>query len=388
VSQQRVKEPIGPDDATDHGRAELLSHQFGGDAGTLLIEPLKRYLPLEADSLHERETGVTLEVEWKPGEWPAPAGVVETSVEGLEEARDKTRPRMRIKVAQTGRLSITFLGQGFPFPPGTELRARADRYGQILVWPDKKTYRTIVPGALRALFADRRVDLGPLFTPKHVTQPPSQWLGVATLRSQLTTPVAELQLDQAVVAGSGFGAALLCRFLVELSGVEPDNRVCQSELVPLHAQITNAPGGRLAFAVTAIGRKQELETAELLVPPVDATFQTSGLPSAERGTIEPSLLSGLRLRAGTTHPQAALPGAGAPRTGLVAKNSTLSLRALLVDGIAVGWLAAGAELSLPELQNGTYSISWRDFFGTALEPPRNVTLPARVSVGTPQESSN
>lgn len=388
VSQQRVKEPIGPDDAAEPGQGELLLHQFGADAATLSIEPLKRHSPLGADLIHEREgTGLVLDVEWKAGDLPAPAGSAETSVEGLEEARDKTRLRMRIFVAQMGRLNVTFLGQGFPWPSGTAIRARADRYGQLLVWPDQKTYRNVVPGALRALFADRRLDLGPLFVPKQSTTPPSHWLGLPTVRSLMTTPVAEIQLDQAIVPGSGLGAALLCRLLVELAGVEPDNLLCQSELLPLHAQITNAPGGKLAFAVTAIGKKQELEPAALLVPPLDASVQTSGLPGFERGSIDRGLLSGLRLRAAPANPPASR-AANAPRMGLVAKNNTQSLRALLVDGVTVAWLPAGAELSLPELQNGTYSIAWRDFFGTAIESSRAVVLPARVTVGSPQEPSN
>jgi hypothetical protein len=71
----------------------------------------------------------------------------------------------------------------------------------------------------------------------------------------------------------------------------------------------------------------------------------------------------------------------APKLGLVAVNRTMSLRALLIDGIPVAWLPSGAELALLELKTSAYTISWRDFFGSYVEPPKTVTLPARVVLG-------
>ncbi|MGC4067712.1 MAG: hypothetical protein QM784_24295 [Polyangiaceae bacterium] len=288
---------------------------------------------------------------------------------------------MHIELAAAGRMRAVFLGQGYPWPEGTEIRARADKMGQVLVWPDAKSYRNIVPGALRALFAERRLDLGPLFTPKVTNLPPGQWLSLPTTRTILTTPVAEIQLDQASVPGAGLGAALLCRFLVELAGVEPDAHLCSGELLPLHAQLTNAPGGKLGFHVTAIGKKQDSTLASVQVPPENARFQPTGVPAPPNGTLARSLLTSLRTRSAsvgsTPNPAAMLQ----PSSGLVAINRALSLRALLIDGVTVAWVPPGSEVSIPDLRNGIYSIAWRDFFGTYVEPPHNVALPARIALG-------
>ena len=41
----------------------------------------------------------------------------------------------------------------FPLPLGTELRARQDRYGHLLVWKGGTEYRVLPPGTLRAMLA-------------------------------------------------------------------------------------------------------------------------------------------------------------------------------------------------------------------------------------------
>jgi hypothetical protein len=71
---------------------------------------------------------------------------------------------------------------------------------------------------------------------------------------------------------------------------------------------------------------------------------------------------------------------GSSGVGLLATNHSFGLRALLVDGVVAGWLWPGEERRIPELLAGTYSISWRDFFGISREPPANVTVPAHVSL--------
>jgi hypothetical protein len=388
--QRVVGEFFAPEDPSrDTGGDGRTLKRLGVDAGVIQVDPLKDREQLEVDSLLARESaGVQLEVEWKQSDIPAPSGAPETAAEGIEDARAKTRLRMRIELATVGRMRASFLGQGYPWPEGTELRARADKFGQVLVWPDAKSYRNVVPGALRSLFADRRLDIGPLFVPKVTPLPPGQWLGQPTVRSILTTPVAEIQIDQASVPGAGLGAALLCRMLVELSGVEPDNSICNGELLPLHAQLTNAPGGKLGFFVTSLGKKQEFALSAIQVPPEHATFQSSGLPIPTGGAVSRALLSSLRYRAAAPSAPSSSTAVLTPSTGLVAVNRALSLRALIVDGIAVAWLAPGAEIALPELRNGQYAIAWRDFFGTFVEPSRNVVLPARVTLGDPPDAGN
>jgi hypothetical protein len=390
VPQRIADEVTAYEDAAGFGAGDGYgSKRFGADAGIIAVEPLKDGEPLRPDSITSREaSGVLLDVEWKLSDLPAPSGAPETSLDGLEVAREKTRLRMRVEIAAIGRLQITFLGQGFPWPEGTELRARADKYGYVLAWPGGKSYRTIVPGALRALFTDRRLDQGPLFTPKLTTLAAGQWLGQPTERVVLSTPVAEMQLDQSTVPGTGFGAPLLCRLLVELAAIEPSFHLCSNDQLPLHAQFTNAPGGRLTFTATLLGKKQELPIPDIQVPPERAVFQSTGMPSISGGAIERTLLSSLRHRAVTSATPVNSTAILTPTTGLAASNRALALRALVVDGIVVAWLSPGSELLLPELRNGQYSIAWRDFFGSNLEAPRNVVLPARVTLGGLRDNGN
>jgi len=36
--------------------------------------------------------------------------------------------------------------------------------------------------------------------------------------------------------------------------------------------------------------------------------------------------------------------------------------------------------------SGTYVVAWRDFLGNSVEAPKNVTLPARLTVGVAPRS--
>jgi hypothetical protein len=390
VPQRVVGEVVVAEDAGQNDTHESFTlKRLGTDAGVIQSEPLKDRERLGLDVIASRETlGVQLDAEWKQSDLPAPSGATETAVEGLESVREKTRLRMRIEVAAFGRLRVVFLGQGYPWDEGTELRARVDKFGYVLVWPDGKTYRNVVPGALRAWFSDRRLDQGPLFKPKVTVLSPGAWLGQPTTRHLFSTPVAEMELAQATIAGTGFGAVLLCRFLVELAGVEPDSSYCTDERLPLHAQLTNAPGGKLTFTVTAVSKKQDLPLSDLLVPPESANFQSSGMPLVNGATIARGLLATLRHRAISSPSLGNSASISIPSSGLLAVNRSLSLRALLVDGLIVGWISPGAELVLPELRSGVYSIAWRDFFGSYLEPPKNTTLPSRVILGNPRDNGN
>ncbi|HEY5958815.1 MAG TPA: hypothetical protein VIV60_19775, partial [Polyangiaceae bacterium] len=343
---------------------------------------LKDRESLGSDALSARDAaGLLLDAEWRWSDTPTAANAPETSVEALEALRSSTRWRMRIELVSVGRMRLTFMGQGYPWAEGTELRARVDRLGHVLVWPDEKHYRHVVVGALRALFTDRRLDRGPLFTPKVMAGPTAALLGQSTLKRNVNTPVGEVQLESATLAAAGSGAILLCRFLVELVGADPDLAECSADQVVLRANIASAPGGKLQFIVNHFSKKLELPLAGIQVPPDNAHFETSGLPLPQSGTVSRQQLLALR-----SHAVAASAATrDAPAQGLVAANRTLALRALLVDGAVVAWLMPGAELSIPELKSGTYMIAWRDFFGTLSEPAKTVALPARVNLGDAAE---
>ncbi len=377
VPARVVGEPENPDEG-DAG-TNRAGQRFGSDAGSPPASPLKDHELLHGDGLSTRDTGgVVLDAEWRWSDVPGPSNAAETSAEALEALRSGTRLRMRIEVATAGRISIVFVGHGYPWPDGTELRARIDRLGHVLVWPDGKHYRIVVPGALRALFADRRLDRGLLFTPRVTIDSPGSAIGQATARQSLNTPIGAIQLEQATLTSSGIGAPLLCRFLVELVGVDPNTATCAPEQLVLRANVTSAPSGKLQFVVNQWSRKQDLPLAGIQFPPDDAKLESSGLPVPNLGTVPRAQLAALRNHGAA----AAAPLAkDAPKLGLLAVNRTLSLRALMLDGIPVAWLPSGAEIALPELQNGAYTIGWRDFFGSLIEAPKTVALPAKVALG-------
>ena len=326
-------------------------------------------------------TGLVIDAEWRWSDVPGPANAPESSVEALDSLRQGTRLRMRIGLASAGRMSIAFLGNGYPWPDGTEIRARADRLGHILVWPDGKRYRNVVTGTLRAMFTDRRLDRGHLFVPKITHQAPGSALGQVTTKQVLSTPVGEIHLEQANFPTAGDGAALLCRFLVELMGIDPETRACSSDTVALRANLASSPGGKLQFVVNQVAKKQELPLAVIQFPPEGASFETGGAP-IPASTVPKGQLEALRHR--PIAPAVAVKQG--PQQGLVAANRTLALRALLIDGVTVAWLPSGGELTLLELKAGNYSVSWRDFFGTFIEPPKLVGVPSEASLGQTSRS--
>src|SRR5512133_3645155 len=374
---QLVGEARDSNDA-DAGQDRVVAS--GVDAGTTPPSRLKEREQLSTSAVRDT-TGLVIDAEWRWSDIPAPANAPESSVEALEALRQATRLRMRIELASVGRMSIAFLGNGYPWPEGTEIRARADRLGHILVWPDGKRYRNVVTGTLRALFTDRRLDRGHLFIPKITHQPPGTALGQVTSKQVLATPVGEIYLEQANSPTAGEGAALLCRFLVELMGVDPESRACSSDQVPLRANLASAPGGKLQFVVNQIAKKQELPLALIQVPPEGASFDTGGTPIPAASSASKGQLEALRHRpvAPTVAAQQA------PQQGLVAANRTLALRALLIDGVTVAWLPPGAEVTLLELKAGNYGVSWRDFFGTVIEPSKVVGVPSKVTLGKAAE---
>jgi hypothetical protein len=366
--------------------ADHTGRRFTSDAGIPPASPLKGREQLHDDLLSTRDTGgVVLDAEWRWSDVPGSANAAESSPEALDALRTSTRLRMRIEVASAGRLNIAFLGHGYPWPDGTELRARIDRLGHLLVWPDGKHYRVVVPGTLHTLFADRRLDKSLLFSPKPTIDSPGSVMGQATARQSLSTPIGAIQLEQATITSAGIGAPLLCRFLVELAGVDPNTAVCAPDQLVLRANVNSAPGGKLQFVVNQWNRKQELPLSGIQMPPLDATLETSGVPVPKLGSVPRAQVAALRSHDAVSP----IPTAkDAPKLGLVAVNRTMSLRALLIDGIPVAWLPSGAELALPELKSSAYTISWRDFFGSYVEAPKNVTLPARVVLGKVSDAAS
>jgi hypothetical protein len=130
-------------------------------------------------------SGVTLEAVWRFRDVPPPTKAPEVSAEGIKEAQKLTTLSFKVDLTDTGRMRAEFTSRALPFPARSEIRARSDRYGSIVVWPNLTGYRVIPPGALRTALGERRVDVTPLVPGTARPQGDGKRLGVATRKLDL-----------------------------------------------------------------------------------------------------------------------------------------------------------------------------------------------------------
>jgi len=339
--------------------------------------PLREEETLAAESELRPAPGLALEARWRWLDAPPPRSP-EGNNDALAKARDRTAFELTLELSSLGRLRLRLGSKAFPFPAGTELRAREDRFGHILVWPGAESYTLLPPGTLRATFAEHRVDVTPLSEPGVVLSGSGTMLGVATQKQRLETSVGRLELEQAVLPAAGSSGAMLCRLLVELSAVAPESGACHPEWVPLRAEYTWSTGARFELEVTKISKRPELAVDALAVPPAGASARQGELPGPPFVTlIEERELADLHSRA---LPPPAKPEPSAPKMGLVFQNRGDIPLYLLVDGVPVVWLRADAEWLVSGLKSGRYTVQARDFFGAETTPAKLLELPARFAV--------
>ena len=250
------------------------------------------------DALSSKDAvGATLDAAFRWFDTPGPPPGVPVVNEALKRAREKTDLKLSIDLLAVGRMRIVLSSVAFALPLNTELRARSDRYGHVLVWPDGAAYRLVTPGALRAMLAERRADVTALVAAKSRELGRGSLLGLSTTRSELSTRTGTVVIEQAEFGGLGGSGALLCRSLVELVGAEPMSRTCESGRLPLRAEYRWPNGGRLEFEVKAITRRQDLLVGNLFVPPPGAVFKIGELPPQADGVLlTRDDLAGLRSR--------------------------------------------------------------------------------------------
>jgi hypothetical protein len=312
-----------------------------------------------------------------------PPRSAESNVDALSKARDKLGFDLKLELSTLGRLRLAFNSRSFPFASGTELRARDDRYGHVLIWPNGASYTPLPPGSLRAVLNEARIDAMPLSEPGTASQGAGSMLGNPTQKQRIETSVGRLELEQMPAQTPNPAAALWCRLLVELVAAAPELGACRAETLPLHAEYSWASGGRLEIEVTRLTRKAENPPENLAVPPLHAELRRGELPVGPFvALLEERELADFRTRA-LPPPEKLDPNA--PKLGLVFQNRTEGPRYLMVDGVPVVWLRADAEWLVTGLKSGRYTVQARDFFGAESSPPRVVELPARLLVGEEPE---
>ncbi|WP_437674971.1 hypothetical protein [Sorangium sp. So ce131] len=375
------EEPDLVDASTPEAGVTLVSDDYGrlilSETGQLSPVPLPPAAPLPQDTLSARElSGVTLEAAFRWRDVPQPLKAPEVAADGIRAAQRLTELTWRIDLADTGRMRIAFTSRALPLPAGSELRARNDVYGEVLLWPGLNQYRVLPPGALRTLMAERRVDVTPLSAGSARPVGEGTRLGHTVRKVEINASLGALYLELGKVPEAGEGGPLLCRALLEILGVDPKSPECAAGEVPLAASYAWQGGGGVGFEVTSATRRSDLVSTDLLMPPPSAAYAASGLPSAQGGVF----LNRDELAAIRTGPLALPPSGdpGAPGEGFVAVNQSDTLFYLLVDGIPAVAVPPMGERYVVGPSRGLYVVQWRTFLGESIEPPQTVEMPARL----------
>jgi hypothetical protein len=356
-------------------------------------EPLRTDQALAADVPRElvgREAGVArdtrelvgyaLQAVVRTGEAPPPPRAAEVNAPAIEAARRRAETRIAIEMSPS-RVRFVLTGAGLVVPAGTELRARVDRYGYVLLWPGEETYRVAEPGALRALFGERRLDVAPV-SRADVTNggEGARRLNLRTRRVEVATRAAKATFELATLHDVDDGGAMICRLLLDLMSASPSTAACASDEVPLHVELRWTTQGTLTFDVTSVTRRLDLAAQDLEAPPASLEFTGSAPPQVPAETlVQRNELAAFRSAPVDLPP--APPREGQDPAGLTFVNSTDELRVAWVDGVPVAWVSPGARVVLPSLPRGRYIVQWRTFLGDSWEPAVAVIVPGMSEAG-------
>jgi hypothetical protein len=333
-------------------------------------------------------SGYELQVVLHMGEGPTAAKAPEINFSAIDAARRKTEAHMVVDTSLSRARFV--LSSGFVLPAGTELRARSDRYGHVLLWPGEDTYRVAEPGAMRALLGERRLDVAPVSPVETGSSGEgARRLNRSTRRVELSTRAAKATFEIAAFQNAGDGGGLVCRMLLDLMGGPPAASPCASDEIPLHAELRWTTEGSLVFDVVGIASRKDLAAQDLAAPPATASF-VRGAPPVLPGEAMVSKGDLAAMRNGPIEvPVARGADAQAPAadSGLILSNASDGLRVAWLDGVPVAWVAPGGSVVLPSLLHGRYGLQWRSFLGDAWEPPQTVVVPGRADLGSQETSA-
>ncbi len=324
--------------------------------------------------------GYSLLAVLRTGEGPPPPRAPEVNAPVIDAARRRAEERVAIEMSAT-RARFVLSAGSFVLPQGTELRSRLDCYGHLLLWPGEDTYRVAEPGSLRALLGERRLDVAPLSRAEVVDggEGPRR-LNLRTRRAEVSTRAAKATLELATLRDVDDGGSLVCRMLLDLMSASPSTAACETDEVPLHAELRWTTQGVLSFDVTSIVRRGDLVAQNLESPPATMGFTPSPPPDSPAETLVPrSELAAFR----TAPVEAPAPASREVQdaAGLTLVNSTDELRVVWIDGVPAAWVTPGARLVLSSLLHGRYVVQWRTFLGDAWEPPATVVVPGTSEAG-------
>jgi hypothetical protein len=176
----------------------------------------------------------------------------------------------------TERLRLIVGDGAFLLAPKVELRSRADQLGQILVWPDQRSYRVVPVGALGALFVEGRVDVMPRFVGRLEKDPDG-------FHARVTTPIGTIALDVDSSRPPEWPKSeLVCRTLLELIRAENAD-FCRSAWVPTSGVVTLDGGLPVPFNIRALPKITQVPAPSFLIPPA--------MPIHKPGEVSPDALT-------------------------------------------------------------------------------------------------
>ncbi|HRI64916.1 MAG TPA: hypothetical protein PK156_11770 [Polyangium sp.] len=375
-----IQDASVPPDGPYGLQADSMGRLIIPEAGPPPPEVLRSDLAMTAENPQIKDlVGVSLEASFRLRDLPAPHKAPEVAQDGIKAAVGLTAPKWKIELTETGRMRIVFVSRALPLPPNSELRARTDRYGHVVLWPNSTDYRVVPPGAIRTVLGERRVDVTPMSSGTMKVMGDGKRLGLATRKVEVTSPLGSVKLEFGKSNDAGEGGALLCRMLVELVGVDPRSSVCVAGEVPLSAAYSWQEGGGLDFEVTSLSKRTDIPTNEMLVPPPGAMYQATGLPQAPAAIF----LSREEVAAFRSAPLQLPPieDPKAPGEGFIAVNETDMLAYFFLDGVPIVAVPPSEQRYVIGTARGRYVTQWRTFLGDRIGPAKTVELPARLTFG-------
>jgi hypothetical protein len=378
----------------------LIARNDGGTPRT--ATPLRSDLPAPSDTTGP-EAAFELMASFRPIEVATP----HNHEDGL---RKKLEQRARVVLTPT-RLSLSLEGAVVP-EVGSQLRARVDLLGFLVLPKAESHYQVLAPNALRSWLDDGRFDAAsPVASEAREGGNLGRKLGYKTRTIELITARGRATIELALVQDSGHGGALLCRVVGELIGT-PSLSECGMDEVPVRAEVhwahksdskvrgaSLAPGGNSApgssQATNNSGASATAATATAATTAA-ASYSTSGflidVQKLERRTDLVDLASPppmLVLHRPSAFRHHFFLGAGEladvrPGTResgtLLIENQTAETRMIWLDGLPLLAMEPNSTTALDHLPKGKYPSSTSTFLGDEMMTHGSVEVPGRLTL--------